>query len=62
MDIEGSEFDIFKSDSEFIKDNVSVLFMEYHLSEKYTSVDEIVKILSDKFNVVLENTHNGGVC
>lgn len=62
MDIEGSEFDIFKSDSEFIKDNVSVLFMEYHLSEKHTSVDEIVKILSDKFNVVLENTHNGGVC
>lgn len=60
MDIEGSEFDIFQVDSEFIKDNVSVLFMEYHLSEKYNSIDEIVGALSDKFNVVLENIHAGG--
>lgn len=60
MDIEGSEFDIFQIDSEFIKNNVSILFMEYHLSEKHSSVDEIVNILSDKFNVVLENIHKSG--
>lgn len=60
MDIEGSEFDIFKSDGEFIKNNVSVLFMEYHFSEKHNSMDEILGVLSNKFNVVLENTYNGG--
>lgn len=60
MDIEGSEFDIFQVDGEFIKNNVSVLFMEYHLSERHTSVDEIVNILSDGFNIALENVHEGG--
>lgn len=60
MDIEGSEFDIFHVDNEFIKNNVSILFMEYHLSEKHTSIDEIVNTLSDKFNVVLENIHKSG--
>lgn len=60
MDIEGSEFDIFEEDGEFIKNNVSILFMEYHLSEKHNSIDEIVSVLSNKFNVVLENIHEGG--
>lgn len=60
MDIEGSEFDIFKKDGEFIKNNVFILFMEYHLSEKHNSIDEIVSVLSNKFNVVLENIHEGG--
>lgn len=60
IDIEGSEFDIFQVDAEFIKKNVSVLLMEYHLSEKHSSVDGIVNALSDEFNVVLENIHEGG--
>lgn len=52
----------FKEDGEFIKNNVSILFMEYRLSEKHNSIDEIVSVLSNKFNVVLENIHEGGVC
>lgn len=60
MDIEGSEFEIFQVDAEFIKKSVSVLLMEYHLSEKHSSVDGIVNALSDEFNVVLENIHEGG--
>lgn len=62
MDIEGSEFDIFAKDGDFIKQKVDKLFMEYHLSNNHSSIDGIVNFLSDDFDIVLENTHGGGAC
>jgi len=60
MDIEGSEFDVFRADAEFICRHVDILFTEYHFSSKHRNVSALTDRLVDDFDVILENTHTGG--
>lgn len=60
MDIEGSEFDVFAADAEFIRRHVDILFTEYHFSSNRHDVSVLTNQLSDDFDVILENTHSGG--
>lgn len=62
MDIEGGEYDIFKNDYEFVKNNIKAVVMEYHEINDVKNYKTIEETLKPDFDIeVIYQLGHGGV-
>lgn len=60
MDIEGGEYDVFKEDIEFIKNNVDKILVEYHNLGLEDGSQILTDLLLPEFTISIQSPHIGG--
>lgn len=60
MDIEGGEYEVINYDIDFIKNNVSVLLIEYHNFDIEDGQHILIEALKTEFSINIQNPHKDG--